>query len=611
MKKTIAAALACVLVCCMSLTALAVSFPDMEGTQWDWARQTVERLSDQGIIKGYTDGTYKPNNQVTNQEAFTLFARSVGVDAAVNAEAVEYAKNRYASVASRYNTYATKELCFMLYRDIFSEAQLDEYLSAQNQNEPMLRHEAAILITRLLGGEEEVAGKYVYVLNFTDTDQIPVASKGYVEYVKDKGIMQGMDDGSFSPMTSVTRAQIAVMLQKTMDVMSLNAVAGTVTAVDASAKTITVDGNLYAVDDGVRIRLNGQNAGLDALSVGMSAVVTTSHANLWALDMASKSQVTPTPPAVDETVEGVYSTSLTDTRGTFLKVYDLNEGIASTKEYQVASNVTYTRAGKAASLAELKKDDYVTLSIAGGLVVAVDAQPKTQEISNAVLDEMITDGSPMIKIRHSNSVYNGMSFPVDDNVSVLRNSKNSDLRSLAIGDTLQLTIEYGTVVRIEATSSNKSAEGTIEAIHIGQSSYSITVNVNGQSQTYTLTRDTEILVDSQPATIYDLRVGYQVRIRIESESVTYIEVNSVENPKSLSGTVELVNTSLGFINLKVTDAAGTVSTQQVFVKSTTSIIDSVSAAKRTLKDIKVGDTLMVTGTVNMGAFEAATIIIME
>ena len=608
MKKTIAAVLACVLVCCMSLSVMAASFPDMEGSQWDWARQTVEQLSDQGIIKGYTDGTYKPNNQVTNQEAFTLFARSVGVDASVNADAVEYAKSRYENVAARYNTYAIKELCFMLYRDIFTEAQLDEYLSAQRQNEPMLRHEAAILITRLLGGEEEVAGKYVYVLDFTDTDQIPTASKGYVEYVKDKGIMQGMDDGSFSPMTSVTRAQIAIMLQKSMDVMSLNAIEGSVTAVDTAAKTIAVDGNLYTVDDDVRIRLNGQNVGLDALSNGMEVVVTTSHANLWALDVTGSS---PTPPVVEQTVEGVYTSAQTDTRGTFLKVYDLDEGIASTKEYQAASNVTYTRAGKPASLSELKQGDYVTLSIAGGLVIAVDAQPKTQEINGAVLDDIITDGSPMIKIRHSNSAYNGISFPVDNNVSVIRNSKNSDLRSLAIGDTLQLTVEYGTIVRIEATSSNKSVEGTIEEINIGQSSYSITININGQPQSYSLTRDTEILVDGKTATIYDLRVGYHVNIRVESETVTYIEVSSVANPKSLTGTVELVNTSLGFINLKVTDASGAVSTQQVFVKSTTSIIDSASAAKCTLRDIQIGDTLMVTGTVNMGAFEAATIIIME
>lgn len=608
MKKAFAAVLACVLVCSMTLTALAASFPDMEPPQWDWARATVEQLSEQGIIKGYTDGTYKPNNQVTNEEAFTLFARSVGVDASTNADAVKYAQSRYAGVAARYNTYATKELCFMLYRGLFSEAQIDTYLSAERKGQPMLRHEAAILITRLMGGEEEVANKYMYVLDYTDTDQIPQTSKGYVEYVRDRGIMQGMDDGSFSPMTSVTRAQIAVMLKKTMDVMSLSATAGTITAVDTAARTLTVDGNLYEAPDGVKYRLNGQDATLDLLSAGMAAVATTSHGNLWAVDATSTA---PTPPVVDQTIEGVYASSIADTRGTFLKVYDREEGITSSQEYQVASGVTYTRSGVKASLAELEKGDAVTLSLADGLVVAVDAEPKTTEIHSAVLEEITIDDMPSLKIRHKDTAYHGISIPIADGVIVRKNSKNSDLRSLTPGDTMNLVLEYGEVTSVDATSSSKTVEGTIEAISIGQSSHSITVNVNNKSQTYTLTRDTEIATNGEKATIYDLRIGYHVRLSIESEAVTYIDVRSVEEPKSLTGVVELVNVSLGFINLSVTDTAGGVATQQVFVGSGTSIIDSASAAKRQLKDIEQGDTLMVTGTVNMGAFEAATIIIMD
>lgn len=608
MKRAFAAVLACVLACSLSLTGLAVSFPDMEPPQWDWARETVEQLSDQGIIKGYTDGTYKPNNQVTNEEAFTLFARSVGVDATANAEAVSYAQSRYASVAAKYDTFATKELCFMLYRGLFSESQVDTYLSAERKGQPLLRHEAAILITRLMGGEQEVQDKYMYVLDYTDTDQIPQSSKGYVEYVRDKGIMQGMDDGSFSPMTSVTRAQIAVMLQKTMQVMSLSTASGTITAVDTASGTLTVDGNLYGVGENVKMRLNGQDATLDSLSAGMSVVVTTSHGNLWAIDATSSAE---TPPPVDQTIEGVYVSSLTDTRGTFLKVYDLALGSTSSQEYQVSSQVTYTRGGKESSLSNLQQGDYVTLSLSGGLVVAVDAQPKTVEITGAVLQEIVVDGVPAMTIRHSNAAYNGLSLPISDDVIVRKNSQNSELRALTPGDSMNLTLEYGEVTMIEATSSSRTAEGTIEAITIGQNSHSIVVSVSGESQTYTLTRDTEIVVDNVSASIYDLRVGYHVRLNIESEAVTYIEVRAVENPTSLSGVVELVNTSLGFINLTVTDTSGTVSTQQVFVGSNTSIIESASATKRQLKDIDVGDTLMVTGTVNMGAFEASTIIIMN
>lgn len=98
------------------------------GPTGDWARETVDTLAEQGIIKGYSDGTYQPNNSVTNQEAFTLFARIVGVNDAINADAVAAAQEEYKDVAAKYNTYATKELCYMLYRGIFTQAEIDTYL---------------------------------------------------------------------------------------------------------------------------------------------------------------------------------------------------------------------------------------------------------------------------------------------------------------------------------------------------------------------------------------------------------------------------------------------------------------------------------------------------
>lgn len=189
-------------------------FSDMAGANWDWARETVDTLAEQGIIKGYSDGTYQPNNSVTNQEAFTLFARIVGVNDAINADAVAAAQEEYKDVAAKYNTYATKELCYMLYRGIFTQAEIDTYLGEATKNNELKRHEAAILITKVRTAKTKVKNTVMYVFDFTDADEIPVASKGYVDFVKKKGIMQGMEDNKFSPNTSVTRAQVAIMLKR-------------------------------------------------------------------------------------------------------------------------------------------------------------------------------------------------------------------------------------------------------------------------------------------------------------------------------------------------------------------------------------------------------------
>lgn len=73
----------------------------------------------------------------------------MGVNDAINADAVAAAQEEYKDVAAKYNTYATKELCYMLYRGIFTQAEIDTYLGEATKNNELKRHEAAILITKV------------------------------------------------------------------------------------------------------------------------------------------------------------------------------------------------------------------------------------------------------------------------------------------------------------------------------------------------------------------------------------------------------------------------------------------------------------------------------
>lgn len=444
MKKTLALFMACAMMLSCAIAAGAASFSDMAGANWDWARDTVYELADQGIIRGYSDGTYQPNNSVTNQEAFTLFARIVGVNDAVNEAAVAAAQEQYADVAAKYNTYATKELCFMLYRGIFTEAELDTYLSEATKNNELLRHEAAILITKVMGGEEEVRNTVMYVFDYTDADEIPAESKGYVDFVSRKGIMQGMDDNQFSPNTSVTRAQVAIMLKKTMDVMSLSHASGTISDVNASARSFVLNGSTYTATDRTGINLDGQHVSFDALENGDEAVVTTDYQGLWAIDATSG------VPAPTETVTGVFNGSLTDTRGTFLKVYDLEEGVSSVQDYQLSPDgVTYTYEGKlSAILSDFSIGDLVTLTITNGQVTAVSGEPKVKTVTGAYVSEIGVSPAATITITHADEAYDGNVYTISDSVYVSRNGRTASLRDILPGDRVDLELEYGTVKEI-------------------------------------------------------------------------------------------------------------------------------------------------------------------
>ncbi|MBR2566026.1 MAG: S-layer homology domain-containing protein [Paenibacillus sp.] len=66
------------------------SFRDVNET--DWYADVVKTASDYGLIAGYEDGTFRPQEQITRQEAMTLIARAMnvtGLDKQVPANAVQ------------------------------------------------------------------------------------------------------------------------------------------------------------------------------------------------------------------------------------------------------------------------------------------------------------------------------------------------------------------------------------------------------------------------------------------------------------------------------------------------------------------------------------------
>ena len=54
-----------------------------------WAFKYVEYAADQGVVKGYSDGTYKPADQVTRDQMSVFIARAIATPAA-GADLVNY-----------------------------------------------------------------------------------------------------------------------------------------------------------------------------------------------------------------------------------------------------------------------------------------------------------------------------------------------------------------------------------------------------------------------------------------------------------------------------------------------------------------------------------------
>ena len=157
-------------------------------------------------------------------------------------------------------------------------------ISADKLNTPITREEMAILITKVLGKEEEVKNKDFIVLPFDDTKSISTNAKPYVEYVYNESIMKGLTNNKFSPKEYVTRAQVAIILNSIIskvDIVpeiekevvddtkaNITLSKGTVTSVDTVLMTIEIDDeNIYEYDEDTLIYLNGTKVDISKVKV--------------------------------------------------------------------------------------------------------------------------------------------------------------------------------------------------------------------------------------------------------------------------------------------------------------------------------------------------------
>ncbi len=83
MKKILAMAAAAALTCGVSAYA-ANPFSDVSAS--DWAYQAVTSLSEQGVVEGYPDGTFKGQQNITRYEMAQIIARMLAKEDQYNAE---------------------------------------------------------------------------------------------------------------------------------------------------------------------------------------------------------------------------------------------------------------------------------------------------------------------------------------------------------------------------------------------------------------------------------------------------------------------------------------------------------------------------------------------
>ena len=160
--------------------AYDISFSDVPESSWFY--EDVMTLSESGVVSGYPDGTYRPTKKVTTGESLKMILLAAGYP---EPERVD------SHWARGYLNFAIDQGFLVRYQDI---SDLDV-----NMTRGML----AKLAANALGLSDP--GTYG---TFTDTDSV------YVEALYAAGIVGGYPDGTYRPDASVSRAEIAAIVNR-------------------------------------------------------------------------------------------------------------------------------------------------------------------------------------------------------------------------------------------------------------------------------------------------------------------------------------------------------------------------------------------------------------
>jgi len=168
-----------------------------------WAFAQIEACYTAGIVGGYWDGTYRPDEQVNRAQMAVYISRALaGGDSNVPPGP---ATATFPDVPTSYWAYKYVEYCH-------DQGVVGGYWDGYHPDETVNRAQMAVYVSRAMAGGDENVPPGPGSATFSDVPTSHWAYR-YVEYCKAAGVVSGYWDG-YHPEESVNRAQMAVYVQR-------------------------------------------------------------------------------------------------------------------------------------------------------------------------------------------------------------------------------------------------------------------------------------------------------------------------------------------------------------------------------------------------------------
>lgn len=472
-----------------------------------WALNAIEKLAGKGILGGVGQGKFAPRNNVTHLEALAMVMRLTGDD--------KLAESKNNKVYPGYIGVKPAWGSGYIYVAIEKGILLPEELKGFNPNTPAKRHEIAKYIIRAMGKTDEALKYMDEDLSFKDSSAVPEKSIGYVYLVNELKIMSGDNNNKFNPMTPVTRAEMAVLLDRADGKITLpdtdtkkNGIVFVSADVNDNEITVKVKGTTvtYDVLEDVHVYKNGAFESIEDLIAGdVLQLIFNEKKEVIFIDVVKDAE----DNTAEETKLSVSSVAYENLPEV---LQDKVDDLKSTKNYKAYEYNDYIYL-----IATMGKKN------TGGYDIDFEDVYKVENGNDFIVKASIDTDEPSTNDIVTQAVtypYSVVKFKSFDDIDYVRFVDNDDDK----------------LAEVDITNVDEASIVEGEIYNIISSSKTITVEKsNGTKVNYTIPTSADIVVNSDTnAEFSDLEEGMSVKVEIADDKVIKVTAaDSEENELSV------------------------------------------------------------------------------
>ena len=171
-----------------------LNVPELKDIAGHWAQKDIQALCQDGLLKGYEDGRFEPDNHITRAEFAVLLSRAFSLTA--KTESLTF------SDVSPEDWYYAGVMEAMRAGIIYgSDGRFEP-------NQPISRQDMCVMLYRAIGAKDAIKPE------FADEETIAEYAKDAVGYLAQSGLVNGMGENRFAPLETATRAEVAAILNR-------------------------------------------------------------------------------------------------------------------------------------------------------------------------------------------------------------------------------------------------------------------------------------------------------------------------------------------------------------------------------------------------------------